>query len=72
MGKTSGLVKFRVRITRIVTKDMEVSAQNMYHARNIGKSMAERMDWSDFDTLSYSVLAEPWNLSADKNKKSGK
>jgi hypothetical protein len=55
-----------------VTKDVEVSAQDMYHARNIGKSMAERMDWSDFDTLSYSVLAEPWNLSADKNKKSGK
>jgi len=72
MIKTSGLVKFRVRITRIVTKDMEVSAQDMYHARNIGKSMADRLDWSDFDALSYSVLAEPWNLSADKNKKSGK
>ena len=72
MGKTSGLVKFRVQITRIVTKDVEVSAQDMYHARNIGKSIADRMDWSDFDTLSYSVLAEPWNLLADKNKKSGK
>lgn len=69
-GRTKdGMIKFRVRITRIVTKEMEVTAQDMYRAQDIGKSLAPKLDWGDVDTLSYSVLAEPWFLGADKKKK---
>ena len=65
----NGLIRFRVRITRIVTKDVEVQATDMYKAQQIGRSMAEKWDWEDFDTLSYSALAEPWSLSEEKKKK---
>ena len=65
----NGLIRFRVRITRIVTKDVEVQATDMYKAQNIGKSLAPKLDWGDIDTLAYSTLAEPWSVSEEKKKK---
>ena len=64
-----GMIKFRVRITRIETKDVEVTAQDMYRAQDIGKSLAPKLDWGEVDSLSYSVLAEPWFLGVEKKKK---
>lgn len=66
----NGLIRFRVRITHIMTKDVEVQATDMYKAQQIGKSMAEKWDWDDIDSLSYSALAEPWSLSEERWKKS--
>jgi hypothetical protein len=66
----NGLIRFRVRITRIVTKDVEVQATDIYKAQQIGRSMAEKHDWTDIDTLAYSSLAEPWSLSEERRKKS--
>ena len=65
----NGLIRFRVRITRIVTKEMEVQATDMYKAQQIGQSMAPKLDWGDIDTLAYSTLAEPWSVSEEKKKK---
>lgn len=64
-----GMIKFRVRITRIVIKEMEVTATDMYKAQDIGKSLAPKLDWGDVDSLAYSVLAEPWFLGMEKKKK---
>ncbi len=64
-----GMIKFRVRITRIGTKEVEVTATDMYKAQSIGKAMAPKLDWGEVDSLSYSVLAEPWFLGVEKKKK---
>ena len=64
-----GMIKFRVRISRIVIKEVEVTAQDMYRAQDIGKSIAPKLDWGDVDSLTYSVLAEPWFLGVEKKKK---
>lgn len=56
----AGLMKFLVRMTRIVTKEVEVYASNLYRAQSIGRSLAEKHDWTDIDNLAYSSLAEPW------------
>lgn len=66
---TCGMIKFRVRMTRIVTKDVEVTATDMYQAQKIGRTMAEKHDWRDFDNIAYSSLAEPWILSEQKRQK---
>lgn len=64
-----GMIKFRVRISRIVIKEMEVTATDMYKAQDIGKSLAPKLDWGEVDSLSYSVLAEPWFLGVEKKKR---
>ena len=61
LSRRAELMKFRVRITRIAMKDVEVYAQDIYRAQKIGRSLAEKHDWTDIDTLSYSSLAEPWH-----------
>ena len=63
-----GMIKFRVRITRIETKDVEVTAADMYKAQSIGKAMARKYDWQDVDDIAYSALAEPWFLG-EKNRR---
>lgn len=63
-----GMIKFRVRITRIVIKEMEVTAQDMYRAQDIGKSLAPKLDWQDVDDIAYSALAEPWFLGEKKRR----
>lgn len=63
-----GMTRFRVRITRIVIKEVEVTAQDMYRAQDIGKSLAPKIDWGDVDSLAYSVLAEPWFLGEKKRR----
>ena len=63
-----GMIKFRVRITRIVTKEVEVTATDMYKAQDIGKSLAPKLDWGDVESLAYSVLAEPWFLGEKKRR----
>ena len=66
----NGLIRFRVRITRIVTKDVEVQATDMYKAQRIGVELAPKLDWDDIDTLAYSTLAEPWSIQEERRKKS--
>ena len=63
-----GMIKFRVRITRIETKDVEVTATDMYKAQSIGKAMAHKYDWQDVDDIAYSALAEPWFLGEKKRR----
>lgn len=63
-----GMIKFRVRITRIATKEIEVTATDIYKAQNIGRSVAEKHDWTDVDNIAYSALAEPWFLG-EKNRR---
>ena len=63
-----GMLKFRVRITRIETKDVEVTATDMYKAQSIGKAMARKHDWTDVDNIAYSALAEPWFLGEKKRR----
>ena len=63
-----GMIKFRVRMTRIATKDIEVIASDMYKAQSIGRSMAEKHDWDDPDNITYSALAEPWFLGEKKRR----
>lgn len=63
-----GMIKFRVRITRIVIKEVEVTATDMYKAQDIGKSLAPKLDWGDVDSLAYSALAEPWFLGEKKRR----
>jgi hypothetical protein len=53
-----GMTKFRVRMTRIATKEIEVIASDMYKAQSIGRSIAEKHDWDDLDNITYSALAE--------------
>lgn len=67
--KDDGLIKFRVRVTRLVSKDFEVMATDMYKAQQIGRGLADHHDWGDFDNLSYSVQAEPWFVQAPKRRK---
>ena len=62
------MIKFRVRITRIVTKDVEVTATDMYKAQSIGKSLAPKLDGQDVDDITYSALAEPWFLGDKKRR----
>ena len=68
-----GMIKFRVRITRIVIKESywfsDKIVLRMYRAQDIGKSLAPKLDWGEVDSLSYSVLAEPWFLGVEKKKK---
>lgn len=67
--KTSdGMIKFRVRMTRIATKEIEVTASDMYKAQSIGRSIAEKHDWGDLDNITYSALAEPWFLGEKKRR----
>ncbi len=54
----AGLNKFRVRMTRIATKEIEVIASDRYKAQSIGRSIAEKHDWDDLDNITYSALAE--------------
>jgi hypothetical protein len=63
-----GMIKFRVRITRIETKDVEVTATDMYKAQSIGKSLARKYDWQDVDDIAYSALAEPWFFGEKKRR----
>ena len=51
------MIKFRVRMTRIATKEIEVTATDIYKAQNIGRSVAEKHDWTDVDNIAYSALA---------------
>lgn len=62
------MIKFRVRMTRIATKEIEVTASDIYHAKNIGRSIAEKHDWQDVDSITYSALAEPWILGEKKRR----
>ena len=52
-----GMIKFRVRLTRIATKEIEVVASDLYKAQDIGRSIAKKHDWTDIDDLTYSALA---------------
>jgi len=67
--KNRELIKFRVRMTRIETKDVEVMATDMYKAQKIGRQMAETRNWIDFDNVAYSSLAEPWNVSEPRRRR---
>ena len=51
------MIKFRVRLTRIATKEIEVVASDLYKAQDIGRSIAKKHDWTDIDDLTYSALA---------------
>ena len=63
-----GMIKFRVRMTRIATKEIEVIASDMYKAQSIGRSISEKHDWQDVDSITYSALAEPWFLGERKRR----
>lgn len=63
-----GMTRFRVRISRIVIKEVDVTATDMYKAQDIGKSLAPKLDWGDVDSLAYSVLAEPWFFGEKKRR----
>lgn len=63
-----GMIKFRVRMTRIATKEIEVIASDMYKAQSIGRSIAEKHDWTDLDNITYSALAEPWFLGEKRRR----
>jgi len=64
----NGMIKFRVRMTRIATKEIEVFALDMYKAQSIGRSIAEKHDWDDLDNITYSALAEPWFIGEKKRR----
>lgn len=53
-----GLTKFQVQAGCVKTKTFEVFALDVQRAQNIGQSLAEKHDWADFDTISYSAVAE--------------
>lgn len=55
-------------MTRIETKEVEVMATDMYKAKNIGRTMAEKHNWLDFDSVTYTSLAEPWNIAERKRR----
>lgn len=62
------MIKFRVRLTRIATKEIEVVASDLYKAQDIGRSIAEKHDWTDIDGFTYSALAEPWFIGEKRRR----
>ena len=55
---TAQLKTYQVRLSRTVTKLVTIHASSVANAESIGRSLAERQDWSDFDTLSHSADVE--------------